>query len=477
MYTSSSQGDLTANINNSNVLTYQNSKQLDLFDKIDTTRLNAGLFTWDINGASDSITCINLEKGSVQMKSFYEFSNIVHKCDTDKINALLFDNPPARHKIIDTQLRLKAFGVYRNFSIKGAVHENVEGHINASGIAIDMQNVTTQIKRLDYLEQHDDLTELKNVQMLDTFIKSAENWEPATHALVIANIDGLKEINDSLGYYAGNQLIKNVAEVIRECFDTAEIITRIGGGEYCAIFFDKDNLEIEMKIKQASYMLHRMYLNLIKTEVNFAYAIECGSMDFTQLYRDVSHKMSRSINMKKLLNSKNYVDIINDIIAQKTGWGKRCTRVQSLASQIGTLLGCREHVIEEIKVLAKLADIGLMSLDDRLLKNRLHLGGKDCLAYQNHVEFGRRLITCHDMLCEFEDAYLDVYKRYDEWKDGLSISSRIVAAVLRFDDITAGQERTKYEKIKTAMQKERGSKYCPEVIDALIRIAEKYNVV
>ena len=470
-------GDFTAIQNSSSLFQYAdaNTKQLDMFDKIDMALFSANMFAWEADFTSKAITHTSMEDGNVKSISFYEMASCVHTDDAQAMDNMLLSKKHEDRSVIDIDARIKHNGAFRWFKIRGTVHVMPEGRSFAAGVAYDIDHSKTHIERLEHLQLHDYLTGLKNVQAFDTFVKGAENTDAAQHTLLVANIDGLKDVNETLGYYAGNQLIKNVSNVIRECFDDAKIVARVAGGEYCAIFFGKENIEIEMKIKEADMLLHRMYLNLIKTEVSFAFASSTDKFDFGTLYRDVTHHLQKTKNIKKLLGSKTYIDCIADIIATKAGWGRRSVRLQSLSAQVGAAMHCSNDYIQEIKILAKIADIGLIGLEDRLVKNRLRLGGKDKLAYMTHVEHGRKLIVAHEALTGFEGDYLDIYKRYDEWKDGLSIGSRIVAAALRYDDIITSSERMKFERIKDIMQNDSGSKYCPEVVNIILCIMERYN--
>jgi diguanylate cyclase (GGDEF)-like protein len=294
--------------------------------------------------------------------------------------------------------------------------------------------------------------------------------------MVIACVDNLREINDSLGYIAGNDLIKNVAEVIKECFCDADFVVRIGGGEFCAVFSGKNDLEIGMKIKEAHMMIHKMYLNLIKTEVSFGYAISNDQNELYGLYKQAAGKMQRNRDLKKLLSDETIVDKLNDIISTKAGWGKRNKRLQSLAAQIGSELSCSEEQINEIKVLAKIADLGLIGIPDTLIAGRYNLTGSDALEYIKHIDAGRTLISNISELSNMEGLYQDIYKRYDEWQDGITLSGRIVAGAVCFDDISLRNKSARIKSIISSIEAQKGKRLCPKVVDAIAKITTKHLV-
>lgn len=447
---------------------------MNMFDQMDQTLFSSNMFTWQADFQSKTVTGTCLCSAKTQCWTFYDLLKGMSDIDADKLNSILFAKRHENRQPIDMEFRARMNGVSRNLRVKGTLYKISDDHIYASGFGYDIDNTMEHVDRLKYLENHDYLTGLKNSQKLDEFFKTIEDGRVMPHALVVANIDGLREINDSLGYYAGNTLIKNVANVLKDCFSDAQIIARIAGGEYCAVFFGKNSVEIELKIKEANMILHRMYLNLIKTEVSFGYVVSDIPLEFSSRYRQVMQSMKRAKNIKRLLTKGHMIDQIHKIISTKVGWGKRQVRLQSLCAKIAAELDCGEECICEAKALAKLADIGLIGLSDRLIKKRMQLGGKDFIDYLDHIEYGRTMIAGLDDAADLETEYTQVYHRYDEWGEALALSSRIVAVAIRYDDISYGSENIQFDEIKDRLCSKSGSAYCPKVIDAILSIMSRH---
>lgn len=62
----------------------------------------------------------------------------------------------------------------------------------------------------------------------------------ARSAVIFADIDGLKHVNDALGHDVGDRLIRDMAHVFRQSFRQADVVARLGGDEFVAYTLDDE---------------------------------------------------------------------------------------------------------------------------------------------------------------------------------------------------------------------------------------------
>lgn len=107
-------------------------------------------------------------------------------------------------------------------------------------------------QQLESLAIHDELTGLYNRRglflMADQIIKASDRSSMRC-ALIFADLDDLKTVNDTYGHQAGDKLIKLVADVLNSHFRKTDIVARIGGDEFCIMIIDPDENQDSLKYR------------------------------------------------------------------------------------------------------------------------------------------------------------------------------------------------------------------------------------
>ncbi|MBT9488706.1 MAG: EAL domain-containing protein [Rubrivivax sp.] len=110
--------------------------------------------------------------------------------------------------------------------------------IGASKIARDIED-RVQAQRTIWLQAHyDALTQLPNRRRLETDMLQAlcdAVQRRRQAALLFIDLDHFKEVNDSLGHAAGDELLVETAQRIRETLRTGDVVARMGGDEFVVL--------------------------------------------------------------------------------------------------------------------------------------------------------------------------------------------------------------------------------------------------
>jgi len=110
--------------------------------------------------------------------------------------------------------------------------EILEGVAVQLGIAI--QRVAEE-EKLRYLSAHDALTGLYNRTYFEEEFTRLERGRESTVSTLIADVDGLKAVNDTQGHDAGDVLLQRAAAVLTAAFRSEDVVARIGGDEFAVL--------------------------------------------------------------------------------------------------------------------------------------------------------------------------------------------------------------------------------------------------
>lgn len=105
---------------------------------------------------------------------------------------------------------------------------------------------------LSFQATHDSLTGLLNRRAFEYRLVGTLNrtrTDNSTHALFFIDLDQFKVVNDTSGHSAGDQLLRQVAEVARKALREGDILARLGGDEF-GVILENCNLETAARIAE-----------------------------------------------------------------------------------------------------------------------------------------------------------------------------------------------------------------------------------
>lgn len=103
------------------------------------------------------------------------------------------------------------------------------------------QQLAEANEKLQYLSQHDGMTNLYNRQYWDQQFQSEfSRIKRSQHSgtVLMMDIDYFKRVNDTYGHSAGDEVIRAFAKTIKSCLRSIDIAGRYGGEEFCVILID-----------------------------------------------------------------------------------------------------------------------------------------------------------------------------------------------------------------------------------------------
>jgi diguanylate cyclase (GGDEF)-like protein len=130
-----------------------------------------------------------------------------------------------------------AFEVLREGAQDYLVKGELDAHFLSRALLYAIERHRSRVI-LHQMSFYDDLTALLNrrgfLSLAQQQLKIAqrENWELV---VLFADLDSLKNINDSFGHPEGDRALRTVATILKETFRTSDLIARLGGDEFIVL--------------------------------------------------------------------------------------------------------------------------------------------------------------------------------------------------------------------------------------------------
>jgi len=308
-----------------------------------------------------------------------------------------------------------------------------------------------------YLSYHDQLTGLYNRRYFDEEFRRIDIDDNYPLTIIMADVNGLKLLNDSLGHAMGDELIKKAANIITTACGKNGIVARIGGDEFAILLPGTGAAEAESILEDIKCKAAREKVGFAEISIAFGYEVKTHREEQIE---DILKKAEDNMYKTKLLQrpaimGKTFEAIINNLNEKNKNEEVHSQKVADICVKIGKDLKMNETDIEELKIAALLHDIGKIAIKDNILKKSGKLTEDEWEQVKSHPEVGYRILNTTKGRSEISKYVLSHHERWDGrgYPKGLKgteipVQSRIIAVADAYDAMT---RETNY---KSALSKE-----------------------
>jgi len=168
-------------------------------------------------------------------------------------------------------------------------------------------DITEARERIENLAQTDSLTGLFNLRMFnELWQREHGNCERdrGMYALLLIDMDKLKDINDSFGHDAGNSAITLVAQCLQRSIRGTDTAARFGGDEFAVLLPGASPEIAEAVVKRVRHNVYKTTLDLRSRMIRCSVSIGVAnypkdSRDMRELLSMADHKMYRDKELRR----------------------------------------------------------------------------------------------------------------------------------------------------------------------------------
>nr|WP_268762219.1 diguanylate cyclase [Halarsenatibacter silvermanii] len=360
-----------------------------------------------------------------------------------------------------------------------------EGEEDLLSMLMDITMLKEKEANLEYLSYHDGLTDLYNRSYLEKEMARLDTERQLPVSLIMCDVNRLKLVNDTYGHNKGDELLINVADILRECTRSEDIVSRWAGDEFVVLLPQTEAEEAERVVRRIEDTCEGAELEDILITLSVGRATR---INMEEELKEVLSRADERMYRDKITRINNYenrlIKNMLDSLAAKSAEARRHTqRMTELAYKLGEEIDLSNDKLNRLTLLSELHDIGKITISENILRKSGGLSEKEWQEIKKHPEKGHTVLSATD---EFTHIAREVLHHHERWdgtgypeelkREEIPLLSRIIAIVDAYDVMTTGrpyQEPISKEKALTEIEVCAGSQFDPELAEKFIELMSR----
>ncbi len=361
-----------------------------------------------------------------------------------------------------------------------------------NGIMITVKDVTEKRKaqrQIEYLSFYDRLTGLHNRAFFEEEILRIDTNRHLPITLIVADINGLKLVNDAFGHIEGDELLNRMAQVLKLCCRREDIIARWGGDEFALLLLNTPSY----KADELCLRINQLCQEKVKGPVPLSLAVgHATKKKMEQNIKDILKEAEENMYRSKMMASKKVrTDIMTHLLELYYQKGYR-TRgqvkiLQGLAQEIASARGLTPPETSKLQQVLEYCDIGNIAIEQSLFKKKDQLTSGEWKAMHRHPEIGYHIVQNTPETADLAEPIL----AHHEWWDGsgyprnlrgedIPLYARIVSILNAYDALTQKRPYRKAVKPEQAIKEIKrcaGTQFDPFLVEVLVEVMAQQELL
>jgi two-component system cell cycle response regulator len=341
---------------------------------------------------------------------------------------------------------------------------------------------------LKTLATTDGLTGLGNRRILlddlDRHAQTVSRSHPSL--LILLDLNGFKNYNDTFGHPAGDALLSRLANALTAAVEPLGARAyRPGGDEFCVIAADAS---------QRSVLERAASRALCETGKGFAISTAFGSVVIpndaataTEAMGAADTAMYAQKNSGRATAGRQSTDVLLSALTEHhPNLGDHLTGVTELVQAVARDLNIDGDQLDQLRDAAALHDIGKIAIPDSIINKPADLSPQEWVLMRQHTLIGERIVTSAPALRGAAPLVRSSHEAFDGsgYPDGLAgdaipLGARVIAVCDAFDAMISNRSYSPAITIDDALAELRrcaGTQFDPAIVTAFQRImAQRYQ--
>ena len=372
-------------------------------------------------------------------------------------------------------------GTERSIETNTSPIQDIQG--NANGMVLVFRDCTERKKKQEeiaFLSYHDQLTGVFNRRYYEQRIRMFADGINHPMALVMADVNGLKLINDGFGHNAGDQLLQRIARTLIRCSGPDDVVARIGGDEFIMLLPRTDAVGTQKIIARILQELAEAQNRMFEISISFGFAImDSPEETYGSVFKLAEDRMYRNkLSESSSARSKTIDSLLYSLFEKSKREMMHSRRVGAICETMALKLQFPSNEVSEMKTAGLMHDIGKMAISDNILNKSDPLTDYEWLEIKRHPEVGYNILSAVNKYAPLAEYVLCHHERWDGkgYPRGLAgeeipIQARIIAIADAYDAMVSERPYKKRSCKEDAVNEFlacAGKQYDPELVKLFI---------
>jgi diguanylate cyclase (GGDEF)-like protein len=309
--------------------------------------------------------------------------------------------------------------------------------------------------------------------------------ERADGLLVLFDLNGFKQYNDSFGHAAGDALLARLGgNLERLKAEGAGHAYRMGGDEFCLVVERNPSCSFDEVVARGVEALCDQGEGFSISAAFGVVRLPREAADPTEALRLADQRMyAQKQSLRGTVAQQSSGVLLRLLEERDPELDSHAARVATLAAAVGEKLDLGDAEIARLRLAASLHDIGKMAIPDAILLKPGDLADDELEFIRRHTLIAERILLSAPSLAHVAGIVRSSHERYDGtgYPDGLAgeeipLLSRIIFACDTYDAITSSRAYTTSRSPEAAVAVLRtvaGSQLDPDLVVTLAEVLEQ----
>ncbi len=331
-------------------------------------------------------------------------------------------------------------------------------------------------EKVRYMSFHDQLTGLYNRHFLEEEMARMDTERQLPLSVIMADVDGLKLVNDTYGHLRGDEMLQAAASCIKSCCRAEDIVSRWGGDEYVILLPQTSKRQAEALCKRITAVCSSLYVEDVPVAVSLGFATKTSTKEDLAKVLDAAEDNMYKNKLAESRSTKSaVVGALLQALAEKSHETEAHTRrMQEVAVRMGERAGLMDSELSRLKLLITLHDIGKINIPEELLTRQGPLSSEEWETMRTHPHVGYRIAKATEHFAHVADEILAHHERWDGsgypqglYRTEIPMLARIAAIADAYEVMSHGRPykpAMSRDDIIVEMKKCAGTQFDPELV-------------